>query len=133
MCFKPVRLGQVYRALEDVNALGVVILNAPGSGGFYCIIPRGTRIVIDNEPLPWPISRGAYAAPLNYKELEEKLVPLEELRSPVYRSYALSITFKDLKKYFVREEVEVKDIKFDDDSIQVYFEERVREQKERIK
>jgi len=129
MWFKPARLGQVYRALEDIKILGVVILNAAGSGGFYCILPEGTKIVITNEPLRWPISRGAYAAPLNYKELEDKLVPIQERKSPIYRMYSLSVTFKDLKRYFVREDIDIKDIKFDDVQMQAYFDDRIRDRK----
>lgn len=125
MWFKTVRLGQVYRAIDDVKTLGMVILKVAGSGGFYCTIPKGTKVVINNEP--WPISRGVSAAPLNYKELENVLVPLRERESPMYKMYALIITLKDLKRYFVKEDV--KEIKFDDERIQIYFNERMRKRR----
>ena len=120
MLFKPVKRGQVYRAVEDVKILGMVILKSAGSGGFYCTIPKGTKVVIENDPWPWPISRGVYVAPLNYKELENKIVPPEERNSPIYDMYTLSLTFKDLKKYFVREDA--KEIKFDDERMERHWE-----------
>jgi len=123
MLFKPIRLGQVYRALADVKILGMVIMKATGSGGFYCTLPKGTLIVIDNEPRTWPLSKGAYAIPLNYKELERKLVPPQEIDSPLYKMYTLVPTFKDLKRNFVKETLEV--IKFGDDKMQAYFDKRI--------
>lgn len=127
MWFKQVKLGQVYRATKDIITIGISILKPAGSGGFYCTIPKGTKIVIDNDPLPWSIARGAYAVPLNYRDLEDKLVPSEERKSAIYNMYALTVTFKDLKKYFVREDIDIKEIKFDDAKMQAYFDERIRE------
>jgi hypothetical protein len=113
--FRKVKRGQVYRAVRDIKMLGMVILKAAGSGGFYCIVPKDTKIVITQDPWPWPISKGAYAAPLNYKELEAKIVPLKERELFNYGLYALCLDFKDLQ-YFVKEEV--KEIKFDDERMQ---------------
>lgn len=113
--FRKVKRGQVYRATRDIKMLGTVILKAAGSGGFYCTIPKDTRIVIAQDPWPWPISKGAYATPLNYKELEEKLVPLKERELPNYGFYTLCLEFKELR-YFVREDE--KEIRFDDKKMQ---------------
>jgi len=120
MLFNRIKSGQIYRAIDDVKTLGMVICKAAGSGGFYCTIPKGTKVVIENDPWPWPISKGVYAAPLNYRELEDKLVPLEERSSPIYDMYTLVLTFKDLKKYFVKEDME--EIKFDDERMQRHWE-----------
>ncbi len=113
--FRKVKRGQVYRATRDIKMLGMVILKAAGSGGFYCTVPKNTRIIITQDPWPWPISKGAYAAPLNYKELEERLVPLKERELPNYGFYTLWLRFKDLR-YFVKEDV--REIKFDDEIMQ---------------
>jgi hypothetical protein len=108
--FIAVKKGQVYRAIKDVKMLGMVILKAAGSGGFYCTIPKGTRLVIENNPVIFSSAVGAI--PLNYKELEEVLVPKEEMASDKYNFYGLIVNFKDLKRYFILEESS--EIKFDD-------------------
>ncbi|GEM_PF-3540292 len=131
MFFKPIKFGQVYRATEDVAMLGIVILKAAGSSGFYCTIPKDTKIVIENDSWPWPISKGAYAIPLNYRELEVKIVPLEERVSPVYGMYTLVPLFKDLKQHFVKEDMH--EIKFDDERAQEHWEwlRQIRNKKQR--
>ena len=110
--------GQVYSALADIKAIGMVILKAAGSGGFYCIIPKGTKVVIENNPVLF--SKGVGAIPINYTGLEEILVPIEERKSPVYNMFTLVITYKDLKQYFVKENMA--EIKFDDERAQKYWE-----------
>ncbi len=113
--FRQIRRGQVYRAIQDVKMLGMVVFKAAGSGGFYCTVPKDTRIVITQDQWFWPISKGAYVSPLNYKELEKKLVPLKEKELFNYESYILCLDFKDLR-YFIKEDK--KEVEFDDERMQ---------------
>ena len=48
-------------------------------------------------------AKGVWAMPLNYGELEKKLVPTQDLDSPKYQSYGLMVTFEYLERLFVRE------------------------------
>ena len=112
--FRRVKRGQIYRAIKDVPMLGMVILKAAGSGGFDCMLPKGTKIVIDSDP--FFMSKATYALPLNYKELEEKLVPLKEKQFSKYKEYVLSLNFKDLPNFI--KESDGQEVKFDDDRIQ---------------
>ena len=106
--------GQVYHAMQDVPMIGLVILNAAGSGGFHCILPKGTKIVIDSDP--FFLSKGTYVLPLNYKELESKIVPSKEREFSKYKGYVLSLNFKDLSSVVKDQDGQV--IKFDDERIQ---------------
>jgi hypothetical protein len=117
--YRKIKRGQIYRAFEDVPMIGLVLLNAAASGGFYCSIPKGTRIVIDSDPLFF--SKGTYVLPLNYKELEEKLVPLEERQFFKYRGYVLSLNFKNLRAFV--KEPDGQPIKFDDKTAQKIWDE----------
>ena len=114
MWFKRLKRGQIYRAVKDVPMGGLVILRAAGSGGFDCIIPKDTRLVIESDSLLF--TKGAYAMPLNYKELEVKIVPKEERDFFKYKEYVLCFNFEDLP-CFVKE-LDGQVIKFDDDATQ---------------
>lgn len=119
MLFNSVKLGQVYCAIDNVKTLGMAIYKAAGSGGFYCTIPKGTKIVIENNPWPWPIAKAVSVIPLNYKQLEGIIVPMEERKLAIYNMYTLVLKFKDLHRYFVKENI--KEIEFDDERIQEYW------------
>ncbi len=123
--FKKVKRGQIYRAIKEVPMLGMVILNAAGSGGFDCIIPKNTRVVIDSDP--FFMSKATYVLPLNYKELEEKIVPLKEREFFKYKEYVLSLNFKDLP-YFVKEP-DGQVVEFDDERIQRQWDEKTARKK----
>ena len=114
----PVKLGQVYRSLRDVEVLGSVSYQGPASSGFKCTLPANTRIVITNNP---PLgAQGVWALPLNYKALEQQLVPKDKLNSPSYGDYGVSIALFQLSKFFVLEDFVP--IEFDDEEIQKQWE-----------
>jgi hypothetical protein len=94
----PAKLGQVYRALRDVEVMGNVSYKGPVSSGFKCILPGGERIVITNNPPPG--AQGVWASPLSYKKLERQLVPEDKLNSPAYGDYGISVAFFQLAKFF---------------------------------
>ncbi len=97
----PPKRGQIYRALRDIPILGAVLLKAAGSGGFRATLPKGTRIVIESNPVDG--ASHVQALPLNYGELESVLVPEIERRDPKYQSYGISINLNYLYRHFVLE------------------------------
>ena len=94
----PVKLGQVYRSLRDLEVGGLVSYKGPISSGFDCTLPANTKIVITNNPPPG--AQGVWALPLNYKELEARLVPEDKLHSPAYGDYGISVALFQLSKFF---------------------------------
>lgn len=113
-----VKLGQVYRSLRDVEVLGSVGYRGAASSGFKCTLPANTRIVVTNNP---PLgAEGVWALPLNYKALEQQLVPRDKLSSPSYGDYGVSIALFQLSKFFVLEHSVP--IVFDDEEVQRQWE-----------
>jgi hypothetical protein len=95
------QLGDIYSTLKDIEVLGVSLFRAAGSGGFQCILPKGTRVVVMHRPV-----RGASAVgvkPLNYAQLEPRLVPEAERAAPLYDGYGIIIDLKDLARHCHRE------------------------------
>ncbi len=114
------KFGEVYCAINDVKVGGSITYKRPASGGFDCIIPKSTRIVITNDP---PVGAlGVWVLPLNYAELEKKIIPSEEYNLTYYNGYGISVTFGDLKRSFIKENVSIKDIKFDNEKSQKKWE-----------
>lgn len=111
---KSVKFGQVYRALRDIPVHGSIIYRAPASGGFQGTLHAGTKIVIVSNP--HPDAKSAQAMPLNYGELEKKLVPQKELSHPLYGYYGVSVMLNDLDQSFIREYPS--EIHFDDERAQ---------------
>ncbi len=95
------KFGEVYLTLQDIKVLGVSLFKAAGSGGFKCVLPKGTRVVIMHKPM-----RGASAVsvrPLNYAQLEQCLVPEAERTAPLYNGYGITIYLTDLARHSRRE------------------------------
>lgn len=89
--------GEIYFTLQDIEVLGVSLFKAAGSGGFKCVLPKGTRVVIMHKPM-----RGASAVnvrPLNYAQLEQRLVPEAERTAPLYNGYGITLYLTDLAKH----------------------------------
>lgn len=96
---KAVHNGQRWRAVKDVPTGGVTTWNAPFTGGFEGVLPRGTVITVDNDP---PMgARAVYCIPDNYEELERLLVSQEDRDASHYSGYALVISLADFGEAFV--------------------------------
>lgn len=115
MYTKP-KFGEVYRAIRDIQIMGIITYKRPASSGFSAALPKGTKIVIMNDPPPDAVS--VEALPLNYKELEKRIVPKEEYTLDYYQGYGISVLLEYLSHHFVKEDINMNRIKFDDKQIQ---------------
>ncbi len=89
--------GEIYFTLQDIEVLGVSLFKAAGSGGFKCVLPKGTRVVIMHKPV-WGAS-AVNVRPLNYAQLEQRLVPEAERTAPLYNGYGIILYLADLARY----------------------------------
>lgn len=110
------KFGEVYRLINDIQVMGGILYKRPTSAGFFAILPKGTKIVIMNDP---PLdANGVEAWPLNYKELEKKIVPKEERELDYYQGYGITLLLEQINNHFVKEHISIKHIRFDDKKIQ---------------
>lgn len=78
---------------EDVPALGVTQWRAPFTGGFECVVPAGTVLLVlgaqaEAEAFP--------CRPEDYERLEQLLVPEEVRTSEKYDGYYLLFKKRDI-------------------------------------
>ncbi len=91
--------GDVYESLFDQAIRYMTAWHAPCTGGGESTIYSGERVWINSAPIDdKPI--GVYALPMNYQEMEKRMVPAEERSEPKYSGFYLSIdTMVLLEKY----------------------------------
>lgn len=93
------RKGDVYESLVDQTVDYLTAWAAPFTGSGEAILRKGERVWIDTEPVDEkPI--GTYAIPINYNELEERMVPGEEKNSPKYGGFYFFFKTVDLNERF---------------------------------
>jgi hypothetical protein len=91
--------GDVYEAKEDMELDYVTSWAAPFSGGGKAVLRRGEQVAIPDHPLePRPVL--VYARPVEYKELEARVVPLTERQAPKYGGFSFAIKTADLNQNF---------------------------------
>ena len=84
---------RIVRALADVKTTGMTYFNGPFSGGFDCVIPRGSVMrVYDVTEL------GFLCTPEG--ELESALVPVGERSNPKYSSAAFTFNLGEIGRRF---------------------------------
>jgi hypothetical protein len=93
------RKGDVYESLADQPVRYMTAWRAPFTGGGDSTIFAGERVWINAEPVDEkPIA--VYAIPIEYKTIEERMVPPEERLGARYNGFYLSIETMDLlRKY----------------------------------
>ena len=75
--------GDVYEALSDMTVSYMTAWRAPYTGGGKASLLKGERVWIDTEPHEEkPI--GTYALPVDYAELEGRMVSEEDRNEPKY-------------------------------------------------
>jgi hypothetical protein len=59
------------------------------TSGFHCTIPKGTVLVVENDPMPQ--ATAVYCVPEDYDTLEQVVVPEEDRLAAKYNGYALTV------------------------------------------
>lgn len=73
---------------------------APFTGGFHCIPPRGEVVTVIDDPPPSSVA--AACRPVRYHELESALVPYDDRISAKYDGYTLVIPFEEFGRALER-------------------------------
>jgi hypothetical protein len=82
-----------WRVMTDLPSRGITTWTAPFTGGFECVIPNGTVLTVEHDPVMG--AKAVYCRPENYKDFESAFVPAEEREAENYSGYALSISLTD--------------------------------------
>ena len=86
-----VKKGDRFEAMADFKTHGMTHWKAPFTGGFQCVVPKGTILVADYDSPK--LSTGFGVTPENYAELEIRLVPEEDRSAQKYNGYSLSLRY----------------------------------------
>jgi len=92
--------GNVYEAIEDQEITYLTAWDAPFTGSGKGKIKKGERIWIDNDPIE-DKPTGTYAVPVNYSELENRMVPEEERKDQKYSGFYFNISTPVLNSKFM--------------------------------
>lgn len=93
------RKGDVYEALADMEVEYITDFAGPFSGGGRGVLKKGERVRLNREEREEkPV--GAFAVPVNYGEIEARMVPADERRSPKYGSMSFYFTTMELNTAF---------------------------------
>jgi len=93
------RKGDLYQSKQDQKIEFLTAWSAPYTGSGKAILHKGEKIWIDSDPIEKePI--GAYALPVDYEELELRMVPSSERNAGKYNGFYLSIDTKVLNEKF---------------------------------
>lgn len=90
--------GDVYEALAEIPCSFLTAWAAPFTGGGEGTLYPGERIWIEHEPSPEPIS--AYAIPLDYHALEQRMVPAADRTARKYGGFYLCVSTHELNTLF---------------------------------
>jgi hypothetical protein len=92
-------VGDTYEALEDFDAQYLTSWAAPYTGGGAATLPKGERVEVRH---PAVISRPimVYVYPVNYKELEARIVPEDVRNAGGYGGFYFAIRTVDLNTKF---------------------------------
>ncbi|MGD0339981.1 MAG: hypothetical protein ABSB78_14465 [Bacteroidota bacterium] len=91
--------GDVYESLKDQTVHYLTAWAAPYTGGGDTTLLKGEQFWIKSEPLEKnPI--GTYALPIEYKKLEERMVPGSDRDNSKYRGFYFAFTTVELNNNF---------------------------------
>ncbi|MEA3455648.1 MAG: hypothetical protein U9R26_03990 [Campylobacterota bacterium] len=91
--------GDVYESLEDQSIPFLIAYSAPFTGGGEGVLLKGDRIWIHTDEVE-DKPMGAYAIPVNYKELEQRMVASQERDSLRYDGFYFYFQTIDLNVKF---------------------------------
>jgi hypothetical protein len=91
--------GDVYEAIQDMEVEFMTAWAAPFTGGGKGMLMQGERVLVHFEPAEAkPI--GAYAKAVEYKVVEERMVPASELNSRKYGGFYFYFSTIELNTKF---------------------------------
>ena len=91
--------GDLYTVKDNFEIDFSTAWMAPYTGGGKATLFKGEQIWINSKPRDKkPI--GTYALPVNYVELETRMVPAEEREEPKYNGFYFSVNTVDLNEFF---------------------------------
>ncbi len=93
------RQGDVYESIEDQTLSFLIAYSAPFTGEGEGVLFKGDKIWIHTKETEGK-SMGAYAIPVNYKELEQRMVSSEERDSFRYDGFYFYLQTVDLNEKF---------------------------------
>jgi hypothetical protein len=97
--YKYPKKGDLFEANENTEIEFLTAWRAPYTGGGKAILYKGERIWVDYKPIhEKPI--GVFVLPVEYKILEERMVPEKERSSSKYNGFYLNIGTKELNEQF---------------------------------
>jgi hypothetical protein len=89
----------VYEALHDMEVEFMTAWAAPFTGGGKAMLMQGEKVFVHSEPAEEkPI--GAYVEAMEYKLLEERMVPASERTSPKYGGFYFYFSTVELNTKF---------------------------------
>ncbi|MDR2195233.1 MAG: hypothetical protein LBE50_01335 [Gallionellaceae bacterium] len=83
--------------LSETPATGLIHWQTSFTGNFECKIPQGTVLVATHDSAT--VSTGFDVKPVNYEELEEKLVPEIDRTADKYDGYSFTMGYGETDKY----------------------------------
>ena len=86
-----IKKGDRFEAISDFKTGGMTHWRAPFTGGFKCVVPKGTILVADYDSVR--LSTGFGVVPEKYSELEEILVSKEDRTAQKYAGYSLVLSY----------------------------------------
>ncbi|MBE7466563.1 MAG: hypothetical protein HS116_24100 [Planctomycetes bacterium] len=91
--------GDLYEALEDLTVNYLTAWQAPFTGGAECLMLKGDRVLVDDEPgQAEPIT--VYARAVDYERLERRIVPESDRTHPKYGGFYVALNTADLNTKF---------------------------------
>jgi len=87
-----IEFGQVWKAIRDYK----ITIYSHQKG---CVIPKDTRVVVLNTPMPEAI--GFNIMPLTSKSLDERLVPNLERMELRKEGFGVTVTIEYFKRHFI--------------------------------
>lgn len=106
-----IKFRQIWKTIEDYKITAY-------SDHIGCIIPKGTRIIVLNTPMPGAL--GFYIMPLTSKGLDKKLVPNLKEMELHKEGFGVAVTTGYFKKWFVIDENQK--IEFDNKDAEKFWE-----------
>lgn len=90
--------GEVFEALEDIEVDYLTHWSAPYTGGGKAILLKGEKITAGKPQEKKQLSYNC--SPINYQEVEHRIVPLADINEMKYGGYSLSIDTVVLNRNF---------------------------------